>query len=442
MKKYQFTPAQTIFFGFMSLILVGALLLMLPISSRAMAWTPFLDALFTSTSATCVTGLIVFDTYTHWSLFGQMIILLLIQIGGLGIITISILLAILLGKKIGLKQRFIMQESISAPKMGGIVRITRAIILLSLIFECIAACLLSIRFIPDFGFWEGIWYSIFHAVSAFCNAGFDLMGQNAPFSSLTAYSNDGLVLGVIMLLIILGGLGFYVWDDLKDKGFKFKKYRLQTKLVLVTTICLLVIPTVIFFFLEYNTTNLSFSERLLASSFQAVSPRTAGFNSMDYSQMSEAGIMLTTFLMLIGGSSGSTAGGMKTTTLAVLVITLFSVFNKKEGVQAFNRRIPEDIIHSTVVLVTMYLGLFLICSLVISYIDHLPILTACFEVASALATVGLTLGVTPALSASSHVILIILMFIGRVGGLTLIYTMNAHHQQAPSSVPQERIAIG
>lgn len=442
MKKYKFTAAQTIFFGFMGLILIGAILLMLPISSKSLTWTPFLDALFTSTSATCVTGLIVFDTYTHWSMFGQLIILILIQIGGLGIITMSILLASVMGKKIGFKQRYVMQESISAPKTAGIVRITRALFGLSLIFEMVAAMILAIRFIPQYGIFEGIWYSIFHAISAFCNAGFDLMGRNTPFSSLTAYANDGLVLGVIMLLIIIGGLGFYVWDDLKTNHFSFKKYRLQTKLVLVTSFILLIIPTGLFFFLEFQSLNLSFTEKLLASSFQAVSPRTAGFNSIDYSLMSESGIALTIFLMLIGGSSGSTAGGMKTTTLAVCVITLFSVFNKKEGVQAFNRRIPEDIIHSTIVLITMYLGLFLGASIVISYLDHLPMLTASFEVASALATVGLTLGVTPMLSPLSHLILIILMFIGRIGGLTLIYTMNAHHQPAHSTVPLEKIAIG
>lgn len=442
--KHHMASARIVILSFLGMILCGAILLMLPISSRNGNWTPFIDALFTSTSASCVTGLIIYDTATHWSLFGQFVLLILIQIGGLGVITLGIFLAILTGKKIGLRSRTIMKESIDAPQTGGIVRIAKFIFLGALFVESIGACLLSIRFIPQFGYLKGIWMSVFHAVSAFCNAGFDLMGQNAPFSSLSAYKSDGLVLGVISLLIIVGGLGFFVWTDLLKHKFRFKKYRLQTKLVLTTTLILILVPALYFFFYEFAQLKwgMSFQERFWSSLFESVTTRTAGFNAVNYENLSPSSYPIYISLMLIGGSSGSTAGGFKTTTLAVMVMTLISIFRKKENIQAFNRRLPNEIIHNTIAVLALYLGLFLFGGILLCIFDPISLEQSYFEIASALGTVGLTTGITASLSTASHLILIILMYLGRVGSLTMLFALNANRPLAYSKVPQESISIG
>lgn len=445
MKKHtHLAPSRIILLGFMGMILCGALLLMLPISSKDGNWTRFLDALFTSTSASCVTGLTIFDTYTHWSLFGQFVIILLIQIGGLGVVTIGILLASITGKKIGLRSRTLMRESIDAPHTGGMVRITGFIFKGTILIEMVGALLLSIRFIPEFGFFEGIWYSVFHAVSAFCNAGFDLMGQKAPFSSLTSYSQDGLVLGVIGLLIIIGGLGFFVWDDLLKNKMKYKKFRLQTKIVLVVTSILLILPMFYFFFYEFAQPEWGFSltERFWPSIFESITPRTAGFYSVDYNKLHDASFPIYNTLMLIGGSSGSTAGGFKTTTLAVLVMTLVSLFSRKNNVEVFNRRLANDAIIHTIAILALYLGLFLAGGILLCIFDGVTLTESYFEVASALGTVGLSLGITPYLSSASHIVLIILMYLGRVGSLTLLTALAANHLTVHSQVPEEHISIG
>ena len=444
-KIHRLAPSRIVILSFMALILIGAFLLMLPISSRDGTWTPFLDALFTSTSASCVTGLIVYDTYTHWSVFGQFIIIILIQIGGLGVVTMAIILMSLTGKKIGLRSRTLMKESIDAPQMGGIVRITSFIFKGTLLIEGIAALLLSVRFIPEFGFLKGIWMSLFHSISAFCNAGFDLMGQKAPFSSLTSYQGDGYILGIIGTLIVIGGLGFFVWDDLLKNKLNFKKYRLQTKIVLVTTLLLLIIPALYFFFYEFaqpQWSDMTLSERFWSSIFESITPRTAGFNSISYDQLENASLPIYTVLMLIGGSSGSTAGGFKTTTLAVLVVTLISIFSKKEGVHVFNRRLSNETILHTIAILTLYLILFIISGILLCIFDDISIQESFFEASSALGTVGLTLGITAALSDASHLVLIILMYLGRVGSLTMLYAISANHSHVQSQVPQESISIG
>lgn len=441
-KKRHFSSFQVIIYSFSAIILSGALLLCLPISSQSGVWTNFLDALFTSTSAVCVTGLVVKDTATYWSLFGQFIILLLIQIGGLGYVMVASMIAIASGKKISLMMRSRIVDAINAPQIGGIVKFTRFIMISIFSLEGIGAIVLSFRFIPEFGFFKGLWYGIFHSVSAMCNAGFDLMGFRESFSSLVHYVGDPLVSITIALLIVVGGLGFLTWRDIFQHRLRVRKYSLQSKIVLVVTGLLIVIPAVYFFFFEYNTSSLPFSTKLLASFFQSVTPRTAGFNTTDLTKFSEVGIMILIVLMLIGGSPGSTAGGMKTTTFAVLFFSTKSIFLRHDKPIAFRRSLPSDTIPNALTVLNMYLVLFLVGGCVISKIEDLPLLTCLFETASAIGTVGLTLGITPILHPISHMILILLMFIGRVGGVTLIYSVFNDLRQVHSHYVQEKVITG
>lgn len=430
---------QVIIIGFLLLILLGALLLMLPISSRSRAVTPFPDTLFTAVSATCVTGLIVKDTATHWSLFGQCIILTLIQIGGMGVVTVALTVMRLSGQKIGLWHRSTMQESISAPQVGGIVRMTGFILKVMAGSELIGALLLMPVFCKDFGIAKGIWYAVFHSISAFCNAGFDLMGVREPFSSLTTYHDNVYFNIVIMLLIIMGGISFLAWEDFKTHRFALRKYRLQSKLVLVTTAALILIPAAFYFCFEYADEPLK--ERLLHACFQSVTPRTAGFNTTDLGAMSESGAAVMIILMLVGGSPGSTAGGMKTTTLAVLFLAAITVFRRKQDVESFGRRIPEDIVRNAGAILFMYITLFFTAGLIISGTEGLPLLTCLFETGSAVGTAGLTQGITTSLSLSSRILLMILMYLGRVGGLTLIYAA-LPTENSSAKMPQEKITVG
>ncbi|MBO4876991.1 MAG: Trk family potassium uptake protein [Ruminococcus sp.] len=425
--------------GFLGLILTGALLLMLPISSQDRTVTPFKDTLFTAISASCVTGLVVRDTATHWSLFGQIVILTMIQIGGMGVITIGLLITKLSGRKIGLWFRGMMQDSISAPNVGGILQLTKFILKMTAAIELTGAVLLYPVFCREFGPVKGIWYSVFHSVSAFCNAGFDLMGVREPFSSLTSLGGNAYVNIVLMLLIITGGIGFLTWDDLVQHKLNFKKYRLQTKVVIVASALLILLPAVFFFFAEYSGEPMK--ERILHSLFQSVTARTAGFNTADLSAMSESGAMLMTVLMLIGGCSGSTAGGMKITTISVLFLAALSVFRRKNDVECFNRRIHADTVRTAGAILFMYMTLFLSTGIAVSMIDSLPLVSCLFETGSALGTAGLTLGITTSLSLPSHIILMMLMFAGRVGGLTLIYAAFALNTEA-SRLPQEKITVG
>ena len=439
-KKNRFTSFQIIIWGFIAIILIGALLLMLPVSSKAGIITPFNEALFTSTSAVCVTGLVVQDTATYWSWFGQGIILVLIQIGGLGVITIAVSFALLSGRKISLMQRSVMQEAISAPKVGGIVRLTGFILKGTFLVEFTAAFIMMPVFVKDFGA-KGIWMAIFHSISAFCNAGFDLMGtENVKYASLTSYISHPLINITIMLLIIIGGIGFLTWEDILKNKYRIKSYRMQTKVILTTSLLLILFPAFFFFFRDFA--DMPMQERIFSSLFQAVTPRTAGFNTADLTMMTKDGLGIVIVLMLVGGSPGSTAGGMKTTTLAVLIANTLACFRRKEDAQMFGRRIETSTVKNAATIFMMYIVLFFGGAIVISTVEDLSFSTCLFETASAIGTVGLTLGITPELGVISQTILMILMFLGRVGGLTLIYAALSGSGKKISKLPQEKMTVG
>ena len=387
-----------------------------------------------------MTGLVLHDTASYWSVFGQAVILFLIQIGGMGVVTVSVAVAIFSGRKISLMQRSTMRESISAPQVGGIVRMTEFILKTVFLVELLGAVAMAPVFVRDFGFLKGVWYAMFHSISAFCNAGFDLIGIRSPFSSLTTYASQPVINLTIMALIIVGGIGFLTWEDVKRNRLHFSRYRMQSKVILVTTAVLIAAPAAWFFFFEFS--ELPLGTRLLSSLFQSVTPRTAGFNTADLTKMTEAGQMLMIVLMLIGGSPGSTAGGMKTTTIAVIFSSARAVFRQKERAHFFQRRIPEEAIRNAGAILLMYLGLFLAGGMFISYEEGIPLLDALFETASAIGTVGLSLGVTPELGRISQLILIGLMFFGRVGGLTIIYAAVSSRCVSGSAFPQERITVG
>lgn len=439
LSKRNLTSFQIIILGFSGVILFGTILLMLPFSSRSGLATPFSDALFTSTSAVCVTGLIIHDTATYWSAFGQLVILLLIQIGGMGVITVAASFAMISGRKISLMQRSTMQEAISAPKVGGIVRLTGFIVRSTFTIELVCAAIMAPVFCRDFGV-KGLWMALFHSVSAFCNAGFDLMGVRTPFSSLTSYAANPVINVTIMFLIVVGGIGFLTWDDIRANRLHLHKYRMQSKVILCTTAILLIVPAMYFYFFEFS--DLPQKERILSSLFQAVTPRTAGFNTVELTDLSETGQFVTVVLMLIGGSPGSTAGGLKTTTLAVLFATALSTFRRREYANFFGRRIDDDVVKNAATISLMYITLCCIGGLIISVSEGLSMLTCLFETASAVGTVGLSLGITQELNLLSRAVLIPLMFFGRVGGLTLIFAALSGAQRKVSKLPKEKITVG
>lgn len=439
-KIRRMSSPRVILLGFAAVILIGALLLMLPISSKSGTFTPFGDALFTSTSAVCVTGLVVHDTASYWSYFGQAVILLLIQIGGMGVVTVASLVSLLAGRRIGLGQRSTMQEAISAPNVGGIVRLTWFIIRGVFLIELLGALAMLPTFCTDFGV-RGIWMAVFHSVSAFCNAGFDVMGEcSGPYSSLTAYAADPVISSVIMLLIVIGGIGFLTWEDVYHHKWRIRKYRMQSKVILTMTALLILVPTLYFFAVEFRT--LPTGQRLLLSLFQAITPRTAGFNTADLTAIGEIGLLLMMFLMLVGGAPGSTAGGMKTTTLATLFSSAASVFRRSENAQLFRRRIADETVKHASAICLLYITLFLLGGTVISAAEGLPLMTCLYETASAIGTVGLSLGITPSLGGISRAILISLMFFGRVGGLTLIYATLGGTRKYHSKLPMDKITVG
>ena len=440
MQLFQLNYFQKIILGFATLILLGAFLLMLPVSGRNHLPTPFLDALFTSTSASCVTGLIVYDTATHWSLFGQAVILFLIQVGGLGVVVVMTSLILLSGKRIGYSQRNTLANSISISSQGGIMKMLIFLLKWTGIIELFFASLLATQFIPEFGWKRGLWYSIFHSVSAFCNAGFDLMGIKEPFSSLTDYSGNPVVNISIMALILLGGLGFMTWQDIaKNKG-NFRRYRLQSKIILSATAFLVLLPALFYFFVEFR--GMPMESRILASLFTAVTPRTAGFNTVDFSKFSDSGIFLQTLLMLVGAAPGSTGGGMKITTMTVLILTSVAIFRNNSRTEAFGRTVPEEAIRNATTIAFMYVCLCVLSGMFISLYENIPLLTTSFETASAIATVGLTLGITPKLSPLSHALLIFLMYIGRVGGLCLIYAVFPNANPNKGRLVEENVIVG
>lgn len=438
--KKRLSSFQIILLGFAGVILLGALLLMLPISSAERVITPFNEALFTSTSAVCVTGLVVKDTGSYWSAFGQAVIITLIQIGGLGVVTIAASFSMLAGRRISLMQRSTMQDAISAPKVGGIVKLTKFIITGTFIIEAVGAISMMPVFCKNFGA-KGIWMSIFHSVSAFCNAGFDILGtEGNQFCSLTPYTSNPVINITVMLLIVIGGIGFLTWDDICNNKFKIKKYSMQSKIILLTSLILILLPAIYFFIFDYS--DYSIGNRLLASLFQSITTRTAGFNTTDLTKLTRPSQAIMIFLMLVGGSPGSTAGGLKTTTMAVLILNAFACFKRKDNVCAFGRRIDDSVIKNASTIVMMYITLFFIGGVSICTIEKLPLVASLFETASAIGTVGLTLGITPKLSLASQLILIVLMYLGRVGSLTLIYATLSGKKQINAKLPLEKITVG
>ena len=438
------TPSRLIAVGFLLVILAGAGLLMLPIASRGEP-AGFLDALFTSTSATCVTGLVVRDTFTGWTVFGQLVILALIQLGGLGFMTFITLTSMLLGKRLGLYDRKVLMQSAGNITLDGTATLIRKIIPFTFVFEFAGAALLAIRFIPEFGVLRGIYAAVFHAISAFCNAGFDLMGMRAPFSSLTAYVSDPLVSLTICMLIIIGGLGFLVWRDLVRCRFRWKRLQLHSKLVLTASGILLFGGWLLLLGFEWNASmaDLSIPEKLLASFFQAVTPRTAGFNTIDLGALTGPSQAVSCLLMFIGGSPGSTAGGIKTVTAAVLVLTAINAFCGRTTVSAFGRTIAPRSIMNAVTLLMAGGVLCLVGACAIAGIEDAPFHQCLFEAVSAFGTVGVSMGLTPTLAAASRVILIVMMYMGRVGVLTLGVAVFMRRREPPRlKYPDADVFIG
>lgn len=439
-RHFRLSGAQTILLGFVILILAGAFLLMLPFSSRSGEWTSVTDALFTATSASCVTGLVLYDTWSHWTWFGQLVILSLIQIGGMGVVTMTTVLSKIVGKRLGLQARTTMQEAVSAPNLGEIMKYTRFIFLGCMIFEVLGAVALSPVFISEYGPLKGIWLSVFTSISAFCNAGFDLNGTHGEFSSMTPYMDNPVVVITLVFLILTGGLGFLTWMDIRKHGFKFYKYSTQSKLIIVMELLLVFIPMIYLWFGEYG--DYPANQRFLASLFQAVTPRTAGFNTTDYNDFSGTGVVMTIILMLIGGAPGSTAGGMKITTITILFLTMIAFFKREKSPAIFKRRITTEAIYGAVAVFMLDVMLAVLGSMSIARIEHRAFLTALFESASAVGTVGLSMGITPTLHTVSKFILIILMYTGRVGGLTLVFAAITRKSTGNRQYPADNIAVG
>lgn len=434
---------QIVALGYFCVAVIGTILLLLPISTMDGSST-LLEAMFTAVSASCVTGLVLVDTSTHWTLFGQTVIMFLIQIGGLGFMTIGVRFMLLVRRKISLREREVMVESINAYQLGGIVKLAGKIVAGTFLIEGIGAMLLAIRFIPEFGFPKGLFYSIFHAVSAFCNAGFDLMGVKEPFGSLVFYSDDILINFTIMALIIIGGIGFFIWDDIYNHRLKWKRYYLHTKIVLATTAILIFGSAFLFFILESSATGagISMKERVLTALFQSVTCRTAGFNTIDTGGMSEGSKLLSMLLMFIGGSPGSTAGGIKTTTFAVLVLYMISGAKREVHATVFGRSLMADALGKAVSIFTINLGVALIGALLLCAIQPLSGIDVLFEVFSAMGTVGLSTGITRELTAASACVITLLMFLGRVGSVSLASALLEKKAKPPVTLPTEKIIIG
>jgi trk system potassium uptake protein len=438
-------PARIIFYSFLIAILTGALLLVMPFSSSTGKSIGFLDALFTATSAVCVTGLVVVDTAIAFSPFGQTVILILIQIGGLGLMAFATLFALILGRKVNLKERLTIQESLNEFNLSGVVRLFKYILIATFSLELLGAAVLSFRFIPQYGIGRGLAKSIFHSVSAFCNAGFDILSTSeAPFSSLTSYSQDPLVILTIASLFIIGGLGFITWRDIFTVR-KFKEYMLHTKVVLLTTGFLLVSGLMLFFIFEYNTTlkDMNIWDKLMNAFFHAATPRTAGFNSLPVDQFLPQTKFITILLMFIGGASGSTAGGIKVTTTAIILFTLFTYLKGRDDVNILQRKINPGIIKKAMSILFLAFTLVLVTTFVLLMSGDGDLTQCLFEAVSAFGTVGLSTGITPYLSIVGKIAIIITMFLGRLGPLALAISITfLASSNKPYSYPEGKISVG
>lgn len=420
--RFHFTPAQIIALSFLGIILTGAVLLTLPVSARSGQSSGFLPALFTATSATCVTGLVLFDTWTQWSGFGQAVILCLIEIGGLGFMSIASLGVFLLRRRIGLRQRLVMAQAFSLNEIQGVVRLQKWVLWGSIGIQAAGALILFLRFLPEQGISRAAAWGVFHAVSAFCNAGFDIFGSVAPGQSMIAYQSDAVVCITLMLLIVVGGLGFFVWEEI-ILYHSFRKFSVYTRLVLLTTLALLVVGAVCFCLLEWNNPAtlgpMPAAEKILNACFQSVTVRTAGFASIDQGGLTEAGKAVTILLMMVGGASGSTAGGVKVVTLVVLLLFIRARATGKPAVCVFRRTIPDEQVLNAMTIVSIMVGLAAVGGAALCALCPVSLTDAVYETVSALATVGLTTGITGSLTVPAQIILILYMYFGRVGVLTI-----------------------
>ena len=447
MKKEAPMNAQSIIaLGFLAIILIVTGLLMLPVSSAGGTMTDPLTALFTATSAVCVTGLVVVDTATHWSLFGKLVLITGIQIGGLGVMTVMALVSMLLGQRIGLRQRTLLQESVASLHIGGIVRLVRRAMIGTALVEGLGAALLAFRFVPALGWPRGLAYSAFHSISAFCNAGFDLMGTiSGPYTSLESFVSDPLVNLTVMALILVGGIGFFVWDDLMQSRFRPRRMQLHTRLVLLLTVFLTLVPAALFYAFERTNAmaELDAGGRVLASLFSAVTPRTAGFDTIATAELSDASALLTLLLMLTGGNPGSTAGGAKTTTMLLVVLLAVSMLRREEDVHILGRRIDAGLMRRACSIVVIYVSLALVSTLAICALQpELALRDVLLEVFSAVDTVGMTTGITRQLGTASRLILIALMYAGRLGSLTFAILIAHRRTPAPVQYPAGQLLVG
>ena len=429
--------------GYLITIVIGTILLLLPVATKDGQTTSFIDAFFTATSATCVTGLIPFDTFTHWTIFGQVVILLLIQLGGIGFMTVVSLIFMIFRKNFSIYNRSVLMQSAGSYSISGIVKLMKRIIIGTFLFEFLGATVLSISFYPSMGS-IGIYYGVFHSISAFCNAGFDIMG--AVTGSLTGYYNNIVVNITLMFLIIIGGLGFIVWSDIIDNKFRFKKFHLHTKIVLVFNLILIVIPSLLFLLFESNGSlafdGFNFGEKLLSSVFMAVTPRTAGFNTVNLNALTSSSKFLTMVLMMIGGNSGSTAGGLKVTTIVVIFASLWAEIRGRESTVMFNRTISNKVIKQALSLVVAYISLIVVASLVIGVLEPFILEDILFEVVSAIGTVGLSIGIAGSCGVITKLILIMLMFLGRLGALTLFEWFIKDKKQSSLKEADGKILVG
>lgn len=445
-RKTRYTPVQILALGFATVIFIGAILLSLPISSQSGKATPFIDCIFTSTSAVCVTGLVIVDTGTYWSYFGKTVIMSLIEIGGLGFMSVTTLVFLLLGKRITLKERLVMQEAMNSNSLQGIVKMAKYVLIFTFSVEITGAVLFSTQFIPKFGIAKGIYYSVFHAISAFCNAGFDLMGN---FNSLTAYADNTVIILTVSALIVIGGLGFYVWVEIYNCK-SLKRLSLHSKVVIYMTLVLIVGGAIFMYLFEMNNPStmqgMSIKGKFLSSVFASITPRTAGFNSISTVDMSPAGRFLTIILMFIGGSPGSTAGGIKTATLVVLIMTVVSVARGREDTEIFKRRINKHLVYRAFVIVVISLTLVIAVTMALSITEQrsIPVEYLLYEATSAFATVGLSLGVTSELSFVGKIIIALTMYAGRVGPLTILLALHKSRRGKTGNIkyPEGKILIG
>ena len=442
-KKLSFT--QYLVCGYFLLIMIGAVILMLPISSRERKFTNFLECCYTATSALSGTGLMIHDVYSHWSLFGQIVMLVIIQIGGIGFMSMAIFALSFTSKKIGLKQRVTMRESVSGINSSGIVKMTRFILEGTIVFELVGALILCVFYVPKLGLGMGFFYALFHSISSFCTAGIDLMGRFEPGSSLITARTDLLLNLTLIILLNIGGIGYLTWDDIKTNKFHFKKYRLQSKIVLVITLIFYVAGLALMLLLEWNNTlgDLDgIGDKVLVSSTLVTSGRDAGFAPLVVADLKPATIMMMLVFMFVGGAPGSTACGIKTTTFTVMVMTIVSVFRKRKSVELFGRRIDEETVKNACCVTTLYMIVVIVSAILISAIDNIDLTPVVFELVSAISSCGLSMGISADLSAWSVLIVTLVMFFGRIGGITFIVSLTGSGAHSKSQLPEEKIMVG